>query len=153
MKIIFKARKSAFTLVELLMAAVIISILAGMMMMTMGSAADSAEASKIIYDLRILKSASLIYFYDYGDWPSVTHGSAITGAVLRSLEACMDKPFSVNYSAGSVFVAISNDRILYGLSPDKMRVGTLKKLQKYGGLYDDNGNMYVGTGKIYTIVK
>jgi prepilin-type N-terminal cleavage/methylation domain-containing protein len=151
MKIIFKTRRGGFTLVELLMVTVIIGILVGMMMMTLGSAMDGAEASKIINDLRLLKSASLLYFFDYGDWPSKTHGGTITGAALTSLEACADKPFSLNYSSG-VFVAISSDRIFYGLSPDRLSPGTLKKLLKYGGLYDDAGNAYGGAGKIYMII-
>jgi prepilin-type N-terminal cleavage/methylation domain-containing protein len=153
MKTVFNGRESGFTLVELLMVTVIIGILAGMMLMTLGTAMDSAEASRIVYDLRILKAASLLYFFDYGRLPSITHGAAITGVVLKSLEECMDKPYSARYSNGNVFVAVSNDRIFYGLSPDDVSPGALKKLRKYGVMYDGSGNLYGGVGKIYTIIR
>ena len=151
-KITVGTRKGGFTLVELLVVTVIIGILAGMLLMMMGSASDSAAASKIIYDLRLLKSASTLYFAKYEEWPSTTHHDTISGAVLKSLDECMDKPFSANYF-GSVFVAVSQDRIFYGLSPDEMRAGVLKKLQKYGGVYDDTGSVYGGVGEIYMIVR
>ena len=75
MKNVFKARKSGFTLVELLIVTIIIGILAGMMMLTMGSATDGAAASKIINDLRLLKSASLLFYNDEGAWPDTTSAS------------------------------------------------------------------------------
>jgi general secretion pathway protein G len=63
------ARKSGFTLVELLIVIMIISILAGMMLLATGSATDGAEAIKIVNDLRNLKSAALLYYADNMRWP------------------------------------------------------------------------------------
>jgi hypothetical protein len=66
----------------------------------------------------------------------------------------MDKPFALNYN-GNVRVGRSGDRVLYGLSPDSVSIGALKKLQKNGSVYDSGGNNYSATtlGPIYTIVK
>jgi general secretion pathway protein G len=54
--------RKGFTLVELLIVIIIIGILAGAMMMLLGSSSDRADATKIISDLRSLKSASLQFY-------------------------------------------------------------------------------------------
>jgi general secretion pathway protein G len=64
-----KMRKGGFTLVELLIVIVIIAILAGMTLLSAGSATDLAEAMKVINDLRNLKSAALLYYGDHLKWP------------------------------------------------------------------------------------
>lgn len=59
-------RRIGFTLVELLIVIVIIAILAGMMMISTGSATDRAEATKILSDMRALKVAAIMYTHDNG---------------------------------------------------------------------------------------
>jgi general secretion pathway protein G len=56
-----KGARKGFTLVELLIVIIIIGILAGAMMMVAGGGRDAAEASKIISDLRTMKSAALMW--------------------------------------------------------------------------------------------
>jgi len=53
-----------FTLVELLIVIIIIGILAGAMLMLVGSGTDRAEATKVISDLRSMKAAALMYYAD-----------------------------------------------------------------------------------------
>jgi general secretion pathway protein G len=68
--VVTKSGKGGFTLVELLIVVMIIGILAGMMLLSAGSATDSAETAKIINDLRSLKGAALLYYVDYRKWPT-----------------------------------------------------------------------------------
>jgi general secretion pathway protein G len=79
-----KARKGGFTLVELLIVIMIIAILAGMMLLATGSATDNAEATKVINDLRNLKSAALLYYGDNNTWP--------TGSQATVLNRYSDRP-------------------------------------------------------------
>lgn len=73
MKQWLKKRKGrGFTLVELLIVIVIIGILAGSLLMVMGSGTDKANATKIASDLRTLKAAMLMYYADEGSFFAVT---------------------------------------------------------------------------------
>jgi general secretion pathway protein G len=89
---ILKARKSGFTLVELLIVIMIIAILAGMMMLATGSATDGAEATKVINDLRNLKGAALMFFMDENQWPA-------TSSAAGSLDKYMDRAFAADTSS------------------------------------------------------
>jgi general secretion pathway protein G len=91
---ILKARKSGFTLVELLIVIMIIAILAGMMMLATGSATDGAEATKVINDLRNLKGAALMYFMDENEWPS-------SDAAASSLDRYMDRAFAADTTSST----------------------------------------------------
>ena len=90
MKKVLKKR-TGFTLVELLIVIIIIGILAGAMLLVAGSGTDKAEATKIISNLRSLKSAALMY---YSDNPNAGIGTGIT-----ELEKYMDRPIEVPNAA------------------------------------------------------
>jgi general secretion pathway protein G len=47
-----------------------LALLSGMMLIATGSATYSAEATKIINDLRTLKAACLLYYWDNLAWPA-----------------------------------------------------------------------------------
>jgi general secretion pathway protein G len=87
-----KTRKGGFTLVELLIVIMIIAILAGMMMLASGSATDSAEATRVINDLRNLKAAMLLYYADNGKWPPTTD---LVVTTPESLDQYMDRPLTL----------------------------------------------------------
>ena len=85
----FKIRKG-FTLVELLIVIVIIGILAAAMLLSSGSATDSAEASNIISDLRSLKSAALLLHADSMD--DGTYRGLTSLALMQALGKYSDNP-------------------------------------------------------------
>ena len=121
MKDIMKKYRKAkgFTLIELLIVIIIIGILAGMMMLSIGSATDKAQAAKIISNMRNLKAACVMYYADTDKWPGAT--TAVTFAALGgddsgealSLDKYLDRQpgnlYGVTSGDGSIFVTFKPD--------------------------------------------
>lgn len=84
LKKMLKRKSKGFTLVELLIVVIIIGILAGMMMLSTGSATAKAEATKIVSDLRNMKAAAVMVYADAGEWPTA----------LASLDVYLDNSVS-----------------------------------------------------------
>ncbi|MEG1602109.1 MAG: type II secretion system protein [Cloacibacillus sp.] len=61
-------RKKAFTLVELLIAIIIIGVLAGIMMISAGGATDKANMTRCVADRRSIRSALNIYRAEHGGY-------------------------------------------------------------------------------------
>ena len=152
-----KARKGGFTLVELLIVIMIIAILAGMMLLATGSATDSAEATKIINDLRNLKSAALLYYADYNQWP-VSGDYAPTTVTGVSIEAYMDRKIdTTKYTTISVTGENADGKsfIGYVVNNPPLTVGVAKKLvgkAADSGLVDATGVKWA-SGTIYMNMK
>lgn len=154
MKKMMKARKGGFTLVELLIVIMIIAILAGMMLLATGSATDSADATKIINDIRSIKSAALLNYVDTGVWP--TAATNFSTYVNETLSPYMDRSIDTYYSSGSIE---SNDSgriyMLFDITNiDKGVKGKLQKSAKKSGLYSDQNNTeYAGGNTVGMILK
>lgn len=154
---VLKARKGGFTLVELLIVIIIIAILAGMLLLTTGAATDRAEATKIINDLRNMKSATLMYYVDNRDWPTGTENTpgGAAGGLIASLSRYMDRSFDVKYT--TVEIKELGDNAFGGFTlNDTIKAGVLSKLTdsaKDAGLFDDNGDAYDGGKKVYMSIR
>ena len=112
---IMKMRKAkGFTLVELLIVIIIIGILAGMLLLAVGSATDKAEATKIINALRNYKSATLMYYTDYSTWPDTGTSTGHTGWVT-SLDRYTDRSMDLNAFASLQVVNVGG-RFIIGLN-------------------------------------
>ena len=109
---IMKMRKAkGFTLVELLIVIIIIGILAGMLLLAVGSATDKAEATKIVNALRNYKSATLMYYTDHSNWPPSGSWSGHTGWV-ESLDRYTDRSMDLNAFASLQVVDVSGRFII-----------------------------------------
>jgi general secretion pathway protein G len=62
-------KRWAFTLVEILIVLLLIGILAGALMLVSFSVTAKAEATRIVEDMRAMKSAAMLYYADFGLWP------------------------------------------------------------------------------------
>ena len=87
-----RGARKGFTLVELLIVIIIIGILAGAMMMVAGRSRDTAEATRIISDLRTMKSAVLVWLAD-ASVPDTTWDKLDEDPT--PLNAYLDKPLTV----------------------------------------------------------
>jgi len=90
-----RGARKGFTLVELLIVIIIIGILAGAMMLVAGTSRDAAEASKIISNLRSVKSAALVWLTEnptlsIEDWEDLEEDPSL-------LNAYLDKPLTAGH--------------------------------------------------------
>lgn len=148
-----KARKG-FTLVELLIVIIIIGILAGAMMLVAGTSRDSAEAAKIISDLRNVKAAALMWLAENpgvtsDDWKKITDN---TDNKLDELNKYLDRPIK----AEGVYIFDANTIAGAGGTPDvevwaigrkltEERAGVKNNLAKHAdntGLIGSDGDIF-----------
>ena len=148
-------RKSkGFTLVELLIVIIIIGILAGMMMLSTGSATDKAEATKIVSDMRNIKTAALLYYIDNSTWPSgdITIKSGGSTSFDKYLDRKPTQGYKISNSAGSVNVTCGTDNTKFNTQGVK---DALKATAKDAGLYSavSGDSEYAGGDTVYMRVK
>ena len=158
-----KARHGGFTLVELLIVIIIIAILAGMLLLATGSATDSADATKIINDLRNLKGATMMYYVDNNVWPAVgTYDESAPESA--SLDAYLDRPYLTNEDVVDEWVieegtVKGQTREFIGVTlTHDVQAGVVRKLAakaKTSGVFDeaDGEGWYESGNTVYMIMK
>jgi len=144
-----KQRKSkGFTLVELLIVIIIIGILAGMMLLSTGSATDKAKATQIVSNMRNIKSAALMYYADEGKWP--TAGTTALDSISKYLDSSPDKTvYSIVAGTGSGDLSVEANVTDTGV---QSKLGTMGK---DAGLYSDKGakTVYTGGSPVYMPIR
>lgn len=162
--------KRAFTLVELLIVIVIIAILAGMMLMSIGSTTDSAQAMRLVNNLRTLKAATMMYRAQYGEWPVAGNGQATGSAVTDKIQEYFDRDLSATEYGNCVIMEtnwVTNDSSFWigfllvngGQFQNGTRLtkGVAEKLAKMApeiGLFgSNNGEYYAGPSSQAILMK
>lgn len=101
-----KSKRRGFTLVELLIVIVIIGILAGSLLLVMGSGTDKANATKVVSDMRTLKAAMLMYYADNDTF-------VISGDTISSLSSYLDRDPSTNLGTYTISTADDPVQIIF----------------------------------------
>ena len=137
MKQWLKKRKGrGFTLVELLIVIVIIGILAGSLLLVMGSGTDKANATKIASDLRTIKAAMLMYYADNNNFFTATD----LAADPASLDNYLDRTPSTNLGTYGI-KKVSDDYYAVFENSDA-NDNVIDLLMEIEGITDLSGDQY-----------
>jgi len=120
---------------------VIIGILAGSMMLTMGGGKGKAEATRIVSDLRNLKAAALMYYSDNGEWPGGSDETVAMDWVRQSLDKYLDRDYPDNASIDYYAVKDDSNMVFvgYGAITDNAVRESLKAMAADAALYGSGG--------------
>ena len=119
----------------------IIAVLAGMMLIATGASTDSAEATKIIGDLRGLKGAATMFYFNEKRWPVPGDDDDV-----EAINEYCDRPMSDRYFVE--IVEYASDRLIIGVTldlPINRGPGIKRKLESKAmeaGLLNRHGSTY-----------
>lgn len=133
-----RLRKKAFTLVEILVVLLIVGILAGALMLVSFSVTGKAEATRIIEDMRSMKSAATLYFADYGTWPIwMKSGTTIRDANGKATPEKYTEtmPLAPDHWIGVAGVSGDSGKATVIFVSNSVSMTTLQRLQSLGAAY------------------
>jgi prepilin-type N-terminal cleavage/methylation domain-containing protein len=142
-----------FTLVELLITVIIIGILAGSLVVGFGQMRAKTTATRIISDMRTMRSALTLYYLDKGTWPIAGDWDAVKDYIDSDALSSKD-PASVDQqkiyairvfsetsqvaTRGRMFVVANvNDNRKFGIDAS-VRLKLAERQAEYG-LYNNGG--------------
>lgn len=118
---------------------VIIGILAGSLLLVMGSGTDKANATKVVSDMRTLKAAMLMYYADNDTF-------VISGDTISSLSSYLDRDPSTSLGTYTVSTASDPVRILF--TPSSTTAGYIARLEAMAA---ESGLTVDATSKVATM--
>lgn len=151
-------RQKAFTLVEVLIVIVIIGIMAAIYSLSVGAAQDKAQATKIVSEMKVLKSAVILFYAENGKWPVSGSGSKNDNRPTKAslvLSGNIDTSINGKYEIivrsgdagsvknGSIFIKYSDADMTYGVKK------ALERLAPRANLWNSTSDTGEYKGKYY----
>lgn len=147
-------KQSGFTLVEVIVVAGIIAILAGILVPLILKEIDESRITRAYADIRSISNAVIIFKKDTGKWPNLDGGCAPTmtllvgeGTIPSNAAAMSFDPASTNYFANYFS---RDDTGCYG-SRWKGPYMTIVSADPWGNSYLINTDGLSGTGPVWVI--
>lgn len=152
-----------FTLVELLIVVIIIGIIAGFTMLQINGMKAKTTATRIIADLRTMKSGLVMYYADTGAWPAAGDWDAIknyidTSSLADEMPSGKDQPkiyairvFGSGVNQNKLFVMANvNDNNIFGID-ELVREKLAERQAEYNLLNNSPPGVYKKTNTIILI--
>jgi len=136
-KFMKKRKARGFTLVELLIVIIIIGILSGALLLVAGAGTDKANATKIVSNLRSMKTAAVMVYADNNEWPEDVASLEVY------LEATLGDGYGLSGDTHAVYSGdLASDTAVTGKLADMASDADVPILNSGGGEYN-SGNVYM----------